>query len=1036
MWYDAELEYGYINLTVHTLHNNEYIKTAKYTNSKYEHKQVQPGMSRLNNCTAIVIIHSMDGLDFPMIKIPCDYKYETPHVCQEIQKLSLPSLKQSVLNAYSCSDDWFMINGTTKCYSVTYTKRAISYNDAQDICAARKGSIFKVEARSVSLDDLHYFVKQMFSEDLPHTRQYTTFWGQPVSRLSPYRALPEMLYSVTNKESKIFFTNLNSTCSVVEKATDTLYYGSFHDFEKDPTVGWGVKCQPCWEPVDVQAVVCEKASQPTEIQCGNLYFECDDGTCILFIYMCDLTIDCFDNSDEDRCNNTINTDLVKSSFIMPCHDGVFCDGQNQMFTLIHTICDGIYLNTTLVQEEDICWKFKLRHIKLLELIRVEGSRIERNTSQCGVRLQAPGFERIRGWHDYQLLMAKRHQCAEKNVINDNLRNQSTNTVDNYDVCRDKEEDDVRSITTRCSISLHVTYSPMLFNYSTLCGAFKCPGLFKCHKYYCIYLSAVCDGQVDCREGDDEKICPLTTCPGLLKCRGENRCVSTKEICDKHVNCRYSMDDEIGCYNCPLNCQCEGYSVSCKVNNSLEVILNSDIDHIKSLTLYGVQHKFLLRNFTGLVYLNVTFCILKQVDMPTTDLFPNSFLLFTVFSNNKIVEVNFLQNIIYQNIIFLELSFNLITTIRYVSLSKLVLLVLKGNPIKIVQLHAFQHSSKCLVDMQSIYYKQGLSIQFALVHSKQLVVKVSKSIICCILSININCTSTMKKNNCFGLLTRKIDQIMFYCGCIITFLVSLATIIRHTLTFWRLRKNSTKKKIYFFIILLNQTGSYLLSSLYLVGLLVADIANVNLYVWARDQPCVLLNVILYISLESNMIFKTSLVIYVSIQLIYPFKHQCMWVRWSAMYCAGVWVFSSVTYMFNLVEQMTHQETYRFDYLCSVGCCDVKDTFYLLLTIICFSDSLLVALSIWKTIQTYIHLGKSAKSINSASSSHKSSSHIKIILKISYPIILEIPIRLIFLCSLLIQFSNVFAADFCSYVFLYILPMNTIYGCLFSIYFNSQ
>ena len=63
-----------------------------------------------------------------------------------------------------------------------------------------------------------------------------------------------------------------------------------------------------------------------------------------------------------------------------------------------------------------------------------------------------------------------------------------------------------------------------------CKDFSCPGLFKCVEYFCLAMSQVCDGHIDCRYDDDEMFCDNLTCPGLLKCRGENRCISYEELC--------------------------------------------------------------------------------------------------------------------------------------------------------------------------------------------------------------------------------------------------------------------------------------------------------------------------------------------------------------------------------------------------------------------------------------------------------------------------------------------------------------------------
>ena len=42
-------------------------------------------------------------------------------------------------------------------------------------------------------------------------------------------------------------------------------------------------------------------------------------------------------------------------------------------------------------------------------------------------------------------------------------------------------------------------------------------------------------------------------------------MSKEEICDNTVNCLHSMDDEISCSRCPVNCECSGYTMTCHYN---------------------------------------------------------------------------------------------------------------------------------------------------------------------------------------------------------------------------------------------------------------------------------------------------------------------------------------------------------------------------------------------------------------------------------------------------------------------------------------
>ena len=63
-----------------------------------------------------------------------------------------------------------------------------------------------------------------------------------------------------------------------------------------------------------------------------------------------------------------------------------------------------------------------------------------------------------------------------------------------------------------------------------------------------------------------------------------------------------MDDEVDCNTCPVNCECNGYSAMCILNNSKQIFKN-DTHHMKALTLKGMQLHLSIKyfNFKGLVY---------------------------------------------------------------------------------------------------------------------------------------------------------------------------------------------------------------------------------------------------------------------------------------------------------------------------------------------------------------------------------------------------------------------------------------------------
>ena len=87
-----------------------------------------------------------------------------------------------------------------------------------------------------------------------------------------------------------------------------------------------------------------------------------------------------------------------------------------------------------------------------------------------------------------------------------------------------------------------------------CKHFECSRRFKCPDSYCIPHRRLCDGEVDCINGEDEALCSNYSCPGMLHCSGHTFCVHQSEVCNDQVECPLG-DDEIGCGQlpCPASC---------------------------------------------------------------------------------------------------------------------------------------------------------------------------------------------------------------------------------------------------------------------------------------------------------------------------------------------------------------------------------------------------------------------------------------------------------------------------------------------------
>ena len=1009
LWYDPT-KTSLINLTTHSFNNGYYQKTVNNFDIKFNVQQ--PEMSHSKNCTAAFVDYLSHN---PWMTISCDTLYNITYVCQSrkvIERRSKKALIVSFVTHKMCASEWFMLNGSDQCFLLIPGKRELSYYDAKSMCRSKNASVFTVEITNTSIHKGHienHSLKMIINalrtvvKDVPREKLYHMLFGSALSRDSPHSQLADIILKLADIYGSTFFVDSNGKCSVLKLSPVSTAVSS--EPETSTLRGWGVKCRHCTEPVEVTDVLCEKPSELYNSQCQTNHFTCIDKTCILSIYECDFVYDCFDDSDEDNCTYK-KTNNTSNHFVnIPCILGDTYTDKEMCQIPIHAVCDGIYFNATFKQEKMVCYQHTLNNIHLASLI--------------------PDNDLIRPVDDRSILDNPIDDAYFKERARCSNNLDTINHHGNYTPSRYKMNGELSRVSTLCKVSYH-SKLPFPDMPQLICQNVACPEMFKCNKYYCIYMSAVCDGQNDCAEGDDEISCPITSCPGLLKCRGEKRCVSKKEICDSHIDCVYSMDDEADCLTCPRNCDCNGYSVSCILNNSLEVISTNAIDHVKGIILKGIQRELSVHQLRahGLVYLNVSFCNIEQIFLVRNGSMANTYIIIADFQGNYIMMIHFLKANIFKNLVFLELSSNRIYVINFgihLFLTKLVVLILKGNPLREVVINSFTLMTNLQwIDIRRITVYSDLKIKLPLPLRKQITIRVSDSIICCMVR-SIRCLSNSGRILCFGLLYTLVSKILFYSTCIIALFSTVVILVKRITDLYRVQKHVNIKKKYYLITWINHSISLLLISLYLVSLSIADTSQVNIFFWRQSKPCIILNILLYTSLESLLLFKAGLVLILALQIIYPFKHQCLWLRRTVPALSVIWSVILSTYFLTFTEELKFG--YICDSICSIGMCGVTDTPHILMKMTCCIDFIFATMSIFLIMKTNRAMKKSKETLNMGQTyQSKSANNRLIIFKVASPILLELPFRLCLLILLVISFSSVNYTSYCRFLFLFALPVN--------------
>ena len=1023
------------HLSVLDIYDDEVVKKNRRTNIfTFNSSEKYSKDNYTNNCSAIAP-YKIYGA-YVWVEIPCHKTMNVWYVCETSRRK--PALQAALIRNETCDEGWILVEGTGKCFMVMKPRHEMSFLSANYVCHARNSSLLSITAPSPGYTEAEHeiilgaFSKAVISDGIAklykfkrrgdvvkYRDEWTTsthvghrYDGSKLTNLLYGERLKEkasvdkvsniLLHNLQLQKPKIVkvFTNVHGGCGIIEYIAISL--SDAYSVKNDRLDGWGAKNRSCYVHIDSDFLVCEKESMHADVRCGIGYFKCDDDTCILSVYKCDHENDCFDGSDESYCELSLNDNTsINDRIILSCQLNCNCSLQTQLIIYIHSICDGIYSDTILVEEINMCQSNDLRKINIGAM----------QVSAQNIKTHIPVFHRS---NMMDLLYEEEyHQSIRQVDLNTKLGKHNIKSIPNYN-CFDNCV--IQYLTEKCKIDIHRRSVGFI---GDICRDILCPGMFKCHMYYCIPIASVCDGQSDCLYKDDERFCDAMVCPGSLKCRGENRCVSSDSICDGIPDCLYTFDDEVVCHNCPTGCTCQGYVILCTESAAST---NRSMNYAKAIILKTDGPSFQIEYIAPhLLYMDISSCSFTDIRLQLKWLVPETRIIFADCSKNELSSLQFLMSYIYLTIHSLDASDNAISHIHGVHIvkcEKLFVLKLNGNPIIYIILQSLSHNIK-LLRIENVPFHPDMSL---IIHTK-CEVHVTNSIVCCILPVNVKCTSEQTKQLCLGLLNNLSGYILYSIALL---LVVILVILVLRFTQYRYFIKSAKK--YYHIAIINVKVADTFVILYYICLALADIMNVRIILWRKSTSCIFLNIIVFTVLHCSLAFKVISSLVISLKIIYPFKDQHQYLKYSTMLCLIIWMLVLCPHSVQIIINRVTYKHFILDTFCSPFDCHANVTTYIFYGL--FSDSTFILLFTVAEICTYVSLRRSnlLKQKNNISTLTPVFS---VCFKIGKPIYPELIFRLIVLSLYICKYFTI-CDQYCFVIVLYLIPLNVFISCIFYIF----
>ena len=610
----------------------------------------------------------------------------------------------------------------------------------------------------------------------------------------------------------------------------------FHTISGFSVHGWRLQKVTCSSEQFVDLIVCTVEPSYREVSvCPVDFYQCQDRSCILSIYVCDGHHDCDSDEIQTECNQTVTLSTIN------CPNSDFWLENNHSISA-YSVCDGI--------------------------------------SQCDD-----------GEDELACLYVKAHQTNNPLYIQSMLKVRQTDShTDSVGWVLNSTNVFLSRPCTFVS-GMYSDISNVDNSYLLHCRHVLCPGMFKCGHSYCIDIVAICDGVVDCPESEDESSCLNIYCPGMIKCRGETKCVPAWNICDGRSDCQLNRDDEANCYNCPEYCKCNSYYIECIL---YEIIpwrtKNMPIKIMKAILPKETFDFAFLEDYLDLLYLDISISSTRNlIDNSNKQNQDIAHLFLFNASGNLLSEIHVMNQSFFQSIQIIDLSNNRL--FHFVKIPpELKILYLKSNLLVLIGHQNFPNK-------HNLRFLDLRNNPLRVIHLANVLKKMTNlryfgspdQVLCCIIPSNVKCSQP--KMYCKGLCSLKLINNVFLSTSVITLLVAIGKTIVFIVTLCRTNKSDHKYLILMIHVNLSDTVLCIWAVLTCGLYMAASPSDRNL--WRLSVLCNNLGVASFIALQMRMYIQLYHTLFLFVKIVFPLKKDSRLTNNTNKICLLLWLFSVLT-----------------------------------------------------------------------------------------------------------------------------------------------